>query len=128
MLIDIEHVESGAVGCWSYTLGLQCEMKFSAISLLVFSFGMIACSVGDTARVPSLHERFVKTWPSESDLIWFDQAKGKSEKEVVGLLGPPTRKEIKGGGGERWFYPWTAAAFVDFREGIAVSTFYTAGY
>ena len=103
-------------------------MKSPAIFFLVFSFFVAASSITNSEEVFKLNKRFEKTWPNKADLEWLAQAKGKSEKEVIRLLGFPSRTETMQDGRTRWHYPWLASAFVDFKNGRAVWTFYTGGY
>lgn len=72
--------------------------------------------------------RFGKEWPDAEDLKWFADAKGKTESEVLKVYGQPARREILGNKRLRWYYPWTAVAFIEFENGRAISTYYTSGY
>jgi len=67
-------------------------------------------------------------WPADEDIRKLHSVKGLAKAEVLSVLGEPVRKETNAEGRERWYYPWLAAAFVDFDGDVAKSTFYTAGY
>ena len=74
------------------------------------------------------HKHVGKHWPTKDELKKLTQAKGKSEKEVMKLLGYPYRKETRKDGTVIWYYPWLAAAYVAFKDGKAVYAAYIAGY
>jgi hypothetical protein len=103
-------------------------MKTFFLSCLLACLALTACTTPKTTTQAKTNLRFEKTWPDAGDLAWFQQAKGKSEKEVLAVYGPPLEKQRLENGRTRWRYPWAAAAYLDFEKGTAVNVFYTSGY
>ncbi|WP_143157917.1 hypothetical protein [Rubritalea squalenifaciens] len=66
--------------------------------------------------------------PNSDDLHWFQNAKGMKVQEVLATYGQPKSRTPMNNGIMRWHYPWLASAYIDFKDGTAVSVFYTAGY
>jgi|GEM_PF-2996006 len=87
-----------------------------------------ACDGGAEKDTHACYSRFGKTWPDASDLAWFQEAKGKSKKEVLAIYGPPVEKTTLEGGRTSWRYPWAANAQIKFVKGVATRVFYTSGY
>jgi len=103
-------------------------MKLLTAICLSFLFFVITSTPAQGKVTYKPDKQVDKHWPTKNEVKKLTQAKGKSEKEVLKLLGPPYRKETRKDGTVIWYYPWLAAAYVAFKDGKAVYTFYTAGY
>jgi len=103
-------------------------MKIYIIFLLAVIFHINDAFSAQEQNKENKNPRFEKTWPNSEDLKWFHKAKGMTEKEVLIHYGQPSKKTKTKDGIDRWFYPWAAAAFMDFKDGKIEFVFYTAGY
>src|SRR5262245_23193429 len=97
-------------------------LQMFVVSLLLAT----GCSTATTRPNPKL-SRPLDRWPNGDDIRRLESVKGHSAAHVLETLGHPQKVE-RDKQGERWFYPWRAAAIVYFHNGIVTNTFYTAGY
>ncbi len=96
-----------------------------------FYFQLAECTIRPVAAaspLPDPKQAKETAWPDGPDLARLHAVKGFKPAEVIAFLGHPKSVEKMENGKERWNYPYMAAAFVDFRDGVVTNTFYTAGY
>jgi hypothetical protein len=91
-------------------------------------FGPVAALTLTQQRPDTSKARPLERWPNQQDIARLQSAKGQPQWMVLLILGHPSAIQQRPDGSEVWDYPWVAACYVRFENGVCTGWFYTAGY